>query len=105
MIRITFIEPGGQERTVEGREGTSLMETAIEHDVAGIEAICGGACSCGTCKVVIVPEWASCIDAPGKPEEEMLDALEERNPGARLSCQIRLDRTMDNITVTVSPTN
>ena len=42
MTVITFIQHDGSERMVDGEVGLSLMETALKHDVPGIDADCGG---------------------------------------------------------------
>jgi len=49
MVKITFIDTAGTARTVEGEVGSTVMETAINNGVPGIEAECGGACACSTC--------------------------------------------------------
>jgi 2Fe-2S ferredoxin len=105
MIRITFIEPDGRERNIEVRTGISLMEAAIQNDIAGIDALCGGACSCGTCLVHIDPIWINRLTAPERTEFEMLDALELDEPGIRLSCQIHLDEAFESLVVRVSSEN
>jgi 2Fe-2S ferredoxin len=33
------------------------MKIAIENGVPGIDADCGGQCSCGTCHVIIGNKW------------------------------------------------
>ena len=46
MAKITYVEPGGVERVVEGHVGESAMEAAVRIGVEGIDADCGGACAC-----------------------------------------------------------
>ena len=46
MPKITYIDASGNERTVEGKNGMTVMETAIKHNIPGIDADCGGACAC-----------------------------------------------------------
>jgi 2Fe-2S ferredoxin len=53
MAKITFIQHNGNEQTVEGQNGMSVMETAVKNMVAGIDADCGGACACATCHVYV----------------------------------------------------
>ena len=57
MPQITYIDNEGTERTVEAELGTTVMETAINNDVPGILATCGGSCSCATCHVYVDEEW------------------------------------------------
>jgi 2Fe-2S ferredoxin len=77
------------------------METAIDHDVAGIIAECGGACSCATCHVYVDPAWLPKLPAPAPIEDGMLDCVLDRRPNSRLSCQIRIRDELDGITINV----
>ena len=43
MPKITYIDNEGTERTVEAKNGESVMETAIKNSIPGIDADCGGA--------------------------------------------------------------
>ena len=49
MAKIIFEEPDGNEHAVDIVDGLSIMEGAVKDSVAGIDADCGGACSCATC--------------------------------------------------------
>jgi 2Fe-2S ferredoxin len=77
------------------------METAIDNDIDGIIAECGGACSCATCHVYVDPAWQDKLPPPEPIEDGMLDCVLDRQPNSRLSCQIRLRDEIDGITVTV----
>ena len=56
MARITFIQPDGSASTVEVPNGLTVMEGAIEHDITGVIAQCGGSCSCSTCQIRVTDE-------------------------------------------------
>src|SRR5687768_13939657 len=73
MPKITYIDFNGTPRTVEGEVGATLMETAIKNGVPGINAECGGACSCSTCHVYVDEAWEKAAGTPGPIEEDMLD--------------------------------
>lgn len=100
MAKITFIEQSGEERTVEARDGQTVMEAAISHDVPGIEAECGGACSCATCHVYVDDAWIEATGGPQPMEEDMLDFAYDVRPGSRLSCQIKITPALDGLKVT-----
>jgi ferredoxin, 2Fe-2S len=100
-MRIIFIEPDGTRREVGGRPGLSLMETAVQNGIVGIEAVCGGACSCATCHVRIGPDWAPVSGTPDLMEEAMLEQAEGYGPGSRLACQIKLRPELDGLVATV----
>jgi ferredoxin, 2Fe-2S len=102
MPKVTYIQPSGSERVVEARAGTTVMEAAIDNDVAGIVAECGGACSCATCHVYVDPAWAPKLAPPDAQEDGMLGCVLDRRPTSRLSCQIVLTPTLDGIVVRVA---
>lgn len=102
MPKVTYIQPDGQERVVEGTAGTTVMETAIDNDVAGIVAECGGACSCATCHVYVDPAWLDKLPAPDAQEDGMLDCVLERRANSRLSCQLVLNDGLDGLVVRVA---
>jgi 2Fe-2S ferredoxin len=101
MISITFIEHSGATHTVEAEAGSTLMETAIKHDVPGIVAECGGACSCATCHVYVDEAWREATGAAKEMEEDMLDFAFEVRPESRLSCQIRITDKLNGLIVRI----
>jgi 2Fe-2S ferredoxin len=101
MIRVTFIEPSGSVREIEGPVGTSLMELAVKNSVVGIEAECGGACSCATCHVYVDQAWTARVGEPRDMEESMLEFADGVRTTSRLSCQIKMTVELDGLTVQV----
>ena len=101
MAKITFITHDGEEHVVEGGEFTSVMNVAIDNLVPGIDADCGGECSCATCHVYVEPAWMDVVGQPGEREEEMLDLNPEREANSRLSCQIPVTDALDGLVVRV----
>ena len=97
MIKITFIDAEGTSRTVEAEAGSTVMETAINQGVPGIEAECGGACACSTCHVYIDDAWKEKVGEPSPMEEDMLDFAYGVQPNSRLSCQIRVSEELDGL--------
>lgn len=105
MIHIRFIQPDQTEQTIETQPGQSLMKAAVDADVKGIDADCGGTLSCATCHVMVDAVWADRLPAPVADEVDMLDfasALVE--PTSRLSCQIQLTPELDGLTVRLPAT-
>lgn len=103
MPKVTYIQPNGTARVVEAPVGTTVMEAAVDNDVAGIVAECGGACSCATCHVYVDPAWADKLPPPDAQEDGMLGCVIERRPTSRLSCQIVLGPAQDGLVVEVAP--
>jgi len=101
MTNITYIQPDGSSQTVAADNGTSVMETAIDNDINGIVAECGGACSCATCHVYVDSTWAERLTPPDPLEDGMLDCVLDRQPSSRLSCQIEVTDAIDGLIVRV----
>ena len=101
MAKITFITHDGEEHSVDADNGISVMNAAIDNLVPGIDADCGGECSCATCHVVVADKWMAVVGPPGDREESMLDLNPEREANSRLSCQIPVTDDIDGIVVNV----
>ncbi|MDX1563419.1 MAG: 2Fe-2S iron-sulfur cluster-binding protein [Gammaproteobacteria bacterium] len=101
MPKVTFKQADGSSFAADGVAGDSVMETAIDNDIEGIIAECGGACSCATCHVYVDAAWLAKLPEPDALEDGMLDCVLDRRDNSRLSCQIRLSDELDGITVEV----
>lgn len=99
MTIITFVEHNGTRHPVRAQHGESVMMAAINNDVPGIDADCGGACACGTCHVFVEPDWLPVTGRPDDAEEPMLDLNPDRQPNSRLSCQIPVSAALDGLVV------
>ncbi|MEM9123802.1 MAG: 2Fe-2S iron-sulfur cluster-binding protein [Pseudomonadota bacterium] len=99
MPKITFIEHDGTEHEVEVASGLSVMEAAVNNMVPGIDADCGGACACATCHIYVDPEWAAKTGEQNDMEKTMLDFAAEVQETSRLSCQIKMDDSLDGLIV------
>lgn len=99
MPKITFIDAEGTSRDVETKNGTSIMEAAVQNMIPGIDADCGGACACATCHVYVASDWMSKLKAKDDMEDSMLDFAEDVEENSRLSCQILMSDELDGITV------
>ena len=100
-VRLVFADVAGNRRQIEHAPGSSVMEAAVEHDIAGIEAQCYGAAVCGTCHVYVEAERFADTGSRSPWEVEMLDALALSRPNSRLSCQIRVDPAIDGMVFTL----
>ncbi len=97
---ITYIADDGTARTVNAEIGSSVMETAINNDIPGILATCGGSCSCATCHVYVDDDWVDKVPPPNLEESDMLDAVHDLKDNSRLSCQIVFTDELDGLIVT-----
>ncbi len=101
MVEITFVCADEEKVTVQGAEGDSLMELALENMVPGILAECGGACVCATCHVIIAPEWSDRLSPRSAQEEAILEGALSVTERSRLACQISLSEDLQGLTVHV----
>lgn len=101
MPQIIFIEFNGKRHTVEGTVGLSLMRAAIDNDVPGIDADCGGQCACATCHVYVDPAWESRTGTRTAMEEDMLNFAAVTQANSRLACQIQISEDLDGLVVSM----
>lgn len=99
MPQVKFIEFNGTEHVVDANNGESIMIAATSNLVPGIDADCGGECSCATCHVLIDAEWQQKLEPRTDTEESMLDLNPDRTDESRLSCQIPMSDELDGIVV------
>ena len=95
--KVTYIENSGRAHTVEVAEGWSLMEGAVKNLIPGIDADCGGACSCATCQIYVAQQWLAKLAPKSDMEETMLDFAPDVRANSRLSCQVRMTAELDGI--------
>jgi 2Fe-2S ferredoxin len=99
MVKVTFIEHDGSEHKIEAKTGGSLMQAAVSNGVPGIDADCGGSCSCATCHVYVQANWLAKMGTINPTEEAMLSLSTDRQDNSRLSCQIQLTEDLDGLVV------
>lgn len=101
MPKVEFRNSDGGSTTLDAPEGFSLMEVAVQNGVDGIDADCGGACTCATCHVYVADEWLEKLSPPQRAEADMLEFAIDPAPNSRLSCQITITPDLDGLTVTI----
>jgi 2Fe-2S ferredoxin len=101
MPKITYIEHGGREHRVEVPAGLSVMRGAVDNNIPGIDADCGGECACATCHVYVAEAWLGRIGTPvpGSQEASMLSFAALAQPNSRLACQIEVSDRLDGLVV------
>ena len=100
MPKITYVDAKGNSKTIEVENGLSVMEGAIQNDIPGIDADCGGSMACATCHVYIKDEWFNKIPKAEDAEVDMIDMAYEPKKNSRLSCQIIVSDELDGLEVT-----
>ena len=99
MPKITYIEHDGKTHTIEVPSGLSVMEGAVQNNIPGIDADCGGSMACATCHVYVKEEWFNKLPKKEDGEEDMLDMAFEPKKNSRLSCQLMVSDQLDGLVV------
>ena len=100
MPKITYIEHNGKNHTIEVANGLSVMEGAVQNNIPGIDADCGGSMACATCHVYVEDSWFNKLPEPEDAEKDMIDMAYEPKKNSRLSCQIIVSDEINGLTVT-----
>jgi 2Fe-2S ferredoxin len=101
MPKVTFIEHNGTAHTVEAEAGLSLMRAAVDNNVPGIDADCGGECACATCHVYVDAAWLGRTGDKSDMENSMLGFAAVTQDNSRLSCQITVTQALDGLVVSL----
>ncbi|UYY58225.1 2Fe-2S iron-sulfur cluster-binding protein [Sphingomonas sp. S2-65] len=102
MPKLTVVTRNGEERTVTGDAGLSVMEVIRDNGFDELLAICGGCCSCATCHVHVDPEFAAKLPPISEDENDLLDSALTRDETSRLSCQIPFGDALDGLRVRIA---
>ena len=100
MPKITYISHKGKINTVEVPNGLSVMEGALQNNIEGIDADCGGSMACATCHVYVSENWLDKLEKTHDAEQDMLDMAYEPKKNSRLSCQIIVSNDLEGLEVT-----
>ena len=101
MTKITYIEHNGKEHTIDVQNGLTVMEGALQNDIPGIDADCGGSMACATCHVYVKDDWYDKLDEKSEGEDDMIDQAYKPKKNSRLSCQIIISDELDGLTVNI----
>ena len=99
MAKITYIEHNGTNHTVDVQSGLTVMEGAVQNNIPGIDADCGGSMACATCHVYVKEDWFNKINKKNEGEDDMIDHAYEPKKNSRLSCQIIVSEDLDGLVV------
>ena len=103
MTKITYIEHNGKTHQIDVANGLTVMEGAVQNNIPGIDADCGGSMACATCHVYVKEEWFNKLPQKEQGEEDMLDMAFEPKKNSRLSCQLIISDELDGLKV-ITPT-
>ena len=97
MPKITYIEHTNKKHIIEVSKNMSVMEGAIQNNITGIDADCGGSMACATCHVYVDEKWFNKLEKKDEAEEDMLDMAYQPNKFSRLSCQLIVSNELDGL--------
>ena len=100
MPKITYVDSQGNSKTIEVENGLTVMEGAIQNDVPGIDADCGGSMACATCHVYVEEKWFNNVPKAEDAEIDMIDMAVEPKKNSRLSCQLIVSDELEGLKVT-----
>ncbi len=98
-VQVTFVSPLGEERVVAASVGRSVMQAAVDHEVGGMRAECGGQCSCATCHCYVPEPWLSRLPPKMAGESDLIDFVWEPRPNSRLSCQLQVTADLEGLVI------
>ena len=101
MAKIKFTTHDNQKFEVDVQNGLTVMEGAVQNDIPGIDADCGGGMACATCHVYVKEDWFNKLPKKEDGEEDMLDMAFEPKTNSRLSCQIIVSDEIDGLEVDI----
>ena len=101
MSKITYIDNEGNSKTIDVENGLSVMEGAIQNNIPGIDADCGGSMACATCHVYVEEKWLDKLPKAEEAEVDMIDMAYEPKKNSRLSCQLIVSDTLDGLVVNI----
>ena len=99
MAKITYNTHDNKTHIIDVQNGLTVMEGAVQNDIPGIDADCGGGMACATCHVYVKEEWFDKINKKTEGEDDMLDQAYEPTKFSRLSCQIQISDDIDGLEV------
>ena len=99
MAKINYIDHSGNKIEINVENGLTVMEGAVQNNVPGIDADCGGSMACATCHVYVEDSWLNKLPEPEDAEKDMIDMAYEPKKNSRLSCQLIVSEQLDGLVV------
>ena len=101
MTKITYTDQKGNSKTIEIENGLTVMEGAVQNNIPGIDADCGGSMACATCHVYVEKKLFDKLPKAEDAEVDMIDMAYEPKKNSRLSCQLIVSEELDGLIVTI----
>ncbi len=85
-------------KEVLAREGETLLEVAHNNQIE-LEGACAQSLACSTCHVVLEEAIYDALEPAVEEEEDLLDLAYGLTLTSRLGCQVKVNRSMEGMTV------
>ncbi|CCW13547.1 MULTISPECIES: 2Fe-2S iron-sulfur cluster-binding protein [Rhodococcus] len=102
MTKVTYHLPDGTSARIDVEPGETLMNAALRNNLPGIVAECGGSCACATCHVHLPKKYSYCFTPPTDEETDLIAYLDAADDESRLSCQLVVDDSDNEIHIRVA---
>lgn len=99
-VKLTYVDPDGEEHPVEAIVGKNLLDVAHDNNIE-LEGACGGELACSTCHLVFDEDVYDALEPKSDEEEDMLDLAMELTETSRLGCQICVTKDFEGIKVRI----
>ena len=99
MTKITYKDQQGNSKTIDVDNGLTVMEGAVQNNIPGIDADCGGSMACATCHVYVEDSWLDKLPKAEDAENDMIDMAYEPKKNSRLSCQIIVSDELNGLEI------
>lgn len=99
MTKINVQTVDGIKSSFDAQNDMTLMENLRDNGYDDIIALCGGIMACATCHVYIDQDWFEKVGSPSPEEAEILTGSGFRKDNSRLSCQIKVDKSLDGMSI------
>jgi ferredoxin, 2Fe-2S len=103
MTSVNVLDREGRRSSIEAQDGLSVMEVIRDNGFDELLALCGGCCSCATCHVYVDDSFAHVLPPMSDDENDLLDSSDQRTANSRLSCQLRVNASLNGLAVQIAP--
>ena len=103
-IKFNVIDRKQNQTSLEVEEGTTIKDAISNNLTPNNYGNCGGDCICGSCQIHLEPGDLGKLIPPNEEEQGTLESM-AINPtkNSRLACQIKINKELEGITVTIAP--
>lgn len=103
MTKINVTTTDGTKSGFDASNEISLMENLRDNGYDDVIALCGGIMACATCHIYVDKEWINKVGMASPEEAEILEGSGFKKECSRLSCQIKVNQSLDGLSIELAP--